>query len=63
MERVRIGVIGTGGIVQAVHIPQMLAHGRVDFAWCADTDAGDGSEGCDPGTRSGLRNRLSGAVA
>ncbi len=39
MDRVRIGVIGTGGIVQAVHIPQMLAHGRVDFAWCADSDA------------------------
>jgi predicted dehydrogenase len=38
MERIRVGTIGSGGIVQAVHIPQLLSHGKVDFAWCADMD-------------------------
>ena len=38
MERIRVGTIGSGGIVQAVHIPQLLSHGKVDFAWCADID-------------------------
>lgn len=38
MERVRIGTIGSGGIVQAVHIPQLKSHGKADIAWCADAD-------------------------
>jgi predicted dehydrogenase len=38
MERVRVGVIGTGGIVRAVHLPQLQSHGKVDVVWCADAD-------------------------
>ena len=38
MERVRVGVIGTGGIVRAVHLPQLQSHGKVDLAWCADVN-------------------------
>jgi predicted dehydrogenase len=35
-DRVRIGVIGTGGIVRAVHIPQLQSHGKAEIVWCAD---------------------------
>ncbi|MGH2368463.1 MAG: Gfo/Idh/MocA family protein [Chloroflexota bacterium] len=38
MERVRVGVIGTGGIVKAIHLPQLQSHGKVDVAWCADVN-------------------------
>ena len=38
MERVRVGVIGTGGIVRAVHLPQLQSHGKVNLAWCADVN-------------------------
>lgn len=40
MDRVRIGVIGCGGIVKAVHLPQLQSHGQADVLWCADVDAG-----------------------
>jgi predicted dehydrogenase len=38
MERVRVGVIGGGGIVKAAHLPQLQSHGKVDVVWCADVD-------------------------
>ena len=38
MDRVRVGIIGAGGIVRGAHIPQLQSHGKVDIAWCADVD-------------------------
>jgi predicted dehydrogenase len=38
MERVRVGVIGAGGIVRAVHLPQLQSHGKADVVWCADVN-------------------------
>src|SRR5262249_28454298 len=38
MERVRVGVIGAGGIVRAVHLPQLQSHGKADVVWFADVD-------------------------
>lgn len=38
MERLRVGMIGAGGIARAVHIPQLQSHGKVDLVWCADID-------------------------
>lgn len=40
MEKVRLGIIGTGGIVRGAHIPQLLSHDKAEIAWCADVDAG-----------------------
>lgn len=37
-DRVRVGIIGTGGIVRAVHIPQLQSHGKVELVWCADVN-------------------------
>jgi predicted dehydrogenase len=36
MEKVRFGIIGTGGIVRGAHIPQLQSHGKAEIAWCAD---------------------------
>jgi predicted dehydrogenase len=44
MDRVRFGVIGTGGIVRAVHLPQLQSHGKAEIAWCADVDEGAARE-------------------
>ena len=35
-EKVRFGIIGTGGIVRGAHIPQLLSHGKAEIVWCAD---------------------------
>lgn len=37
-EHVRIGIIGTGGIVRGAHIPQLQSHGKVQIVWCADVN-------------------------
>jgi predicted dehydrogenase len=36
MDKVRIGIIGTGGIVRGAHIPQLQSHGKAEIVWCAD---------------------------
>ncbi|CAA9296471.1 MAG: Myo-inositol 2-dehydrogenase [uncultured Chloroflexi bacterium] len=36
MEKVRFGIIGSGGIARGAHIPQLLSHGKAEIAWCAD---------------------------
>ena len=38
MERVKFGIIGTGGIVRGAHIPQLLSHGKAEIVWCADVN-------------------------
>lgn len=38
MDRVRFGIIGTGGIVRGAHIPQLQSHGKADIVWCADVN-------------------------
>lgn len=38
MERVRVGMIGVGGIAQAVHLPQLQSHGQAEVVWCADVN-------------------------
>jgi predicted dehydrogenase len=38
MERVRFGMVGSGGIVRGAHIPQLQSHGKADIIWCADID-------------------------
>ncbi|HET7771143.1 MAG TPA: Gfo/Idh/MocA family oxidoreductase [Chloroflexota bacterium] len=39
-EKVRFGIIGTGGIVRGAHIPQLLSHGKAEVVWCADVNEG-----------------------
>jgi predicted dehydrogenase len=36
MDRVRFGIIGSGGIARGAHIPQLESHGKADVVWCAD---------------------------
>jgi predicted dehydrogenase len=40
VERVRFGIIGSGGIARGAHIPQLQSHGKADIVWCADVDEG-----------------------
>lgn len=35
-EKVRFGIIGSGGIARGAHIPQLLSHGKAEVVWCAD---------------------------
>lgn len=44
MERVRVGVIGAGGIVRGAHLPQLQSHGKADVVWCADVDGATAAE-------------------
>ena len=40
LEKVRFGIIGTGGIVRGAHIPQLQGHGEAEIVWCADVNEG-----------------------
>ncbi|HIE52176.1 MAG TPA: Gfo/Idh/MocA family oxidoreductase [Armatimonadetes bacterium] len=38
MDKVRVGIIGCGGIARHAHIPQLQQHPRAEVVWCMDVD-------------------------
>ena len=45
VEKVRFGIIGSGGIARGAHIPQLLSHGKAEIVWCADVHEGTAQDG------------------
>src|SRR5688572_17671097 len=55
-DKVRFGIIGSGGIARGAHIPQLQSHGKAEVVWCADVHEGTAR---DAATRAGATGRPS----
>ena len=55
MDKVRIGLIGAGGVARARHLPRLAAIDEVELALVWSRDGDEGGRGC-----VGVRNRAGG---